>query len=80
MAVGDVKWFAQALLDLGTKKHDLSADTFKYGILKSAANGGIDLTQSLADPRWGAGGATNLSSSQVATGGTSYTGPGTLHR
>lgn len=78
MAVGDIKWFAQGLLDLGNKIHNLGADTFKYGVLKSAASGGIDPTLATADPRWGAGGTTNLSSSQVTTGGTSYTGPGSL--
>lgn len=78
MAAGDITWFRQALLDLGKKVHDLSADTLKLGIVKSAANSGIDPTATTADPRWGAGGTTNLSSSQVATGGTSYTGPQTL--
>lgn len=78
MAVGDIKWFAQGLLDLGNKLHNLGSDTLKYGIVKSAANGGIDPSLSTTDPRWGAGGTTNLSSSQVATGGTSYTGPGSL--
>ena len=74
MATGTVKWFSQALLDLGTKKHDLSADTFKLGIVTT----GTVPSLSTADPRWGAGGTTNFSSTQVATGGTSYTGPQTL--
>lgn len=78
MASGDIKWFVRALLDLGEKLHDLSSDTLKVGIVKSAANGGIDPTKDTADPRWGAGGTTNLSSSEVTTGGTSYTGPLTL--
>lgn len=74
MATGTVKWFVQALLDLGEKLHDLSSDTFKLGIVTTATVP----TLSTADPRWGAGGTTNFSSSQVATGGTSYTGPITL--
>lgn len=74
MAQGDIKWFAQALLDLGEKLHDLSSDTFKLGIITSAVTPSL----STSDPRWGAGGSTNLSSNQVATGGTSYTGPLTL--
>lgn len=74
MATGDIKWFAQALLDLGEKLHDLSSDTFKLGIITSAVTPAL----STGDPRWGAGGTTNLSSNQVATGGTSYTGPQTL--
>lgn len=78
MASGDIVWFDQALLNLGEKVFDLSSDTLKLGIVKSAANSGIDPAASTSDPCWGAGGSTNLSSSQVATGGTSYTGPQTL--
>lgn len=74
MATGTVKWFAQALLDLGEKIHDLSSNTFKLGIVTNATAPSL----STADPRWGAGGTTNFSSNQVATGGTSYTGPQTL--
>jgi len=71
MAVGDITWFRAGLLAVGTKLIDLNADTIKLGLVKSAANSGIDPTNITADPRWGAGGTTNLSSSQVATG-TSY--------
>jgi hypothetical protein len=78
MAAGDIVWFDQAMLDLGKEVHDLTNDTLKLGIVKSAANAGIDPVASTADPRWGAGGSTNLSSSEVATGGSSYTGPQTL--
>lgn len=70
MATGDVKWFRQALLDLGTKKHNLGTDTFRLGIVT-----GVTPLTTTADPRWGAGGTTNYSSNQVATTGTSYTGP-----
>ena len=72
MAVGDITWFRAGLLAVGTKLIDLNADTIKLGLVKSAANSGIDPTNITADPRWGAGGTTNLSTSQVATG-TSYT-------
>lgn len=78
MAAGDIVWFDQALLNLGEKIFDLSSDTLKLGLVKSAANSGIDPSATTSDPCWGAGGSTNLSSSQVATGGTSYTGPQTL--
>lgn len=78
MAAGDIVWFDQALLNLGKKIFDLSSDTLKLGLVKSAANGGIDPAVTTADPCWGAGGSTNLSSSQVATAGTSYTGPQSL--
>lgn len=71
MATGDITWFDQALLDLGEKLHDLSSDTLQLGIITSAATPAANTS----DPRWGAGGGTNFSSNQVATGGTSYTGP-----
>lgn len=73
MATGTVKWFDQGLLDIGSKKHNLGSDTLKLGIVT-----GVTPAHTTADPRWGAGGTTNYSSSQVATGGTSYTGPQTL--
>lgn len=75
MAQGDITWFNAAKVKIGNGAFNLGADTLRVGIIKSAANGGVDPTASLADPRWGVGGSTNLSSSQVATGGTSYTGP-----
>jgi hypothetical protein len=73
MARGDIHWFNRALLDMGKKLHDLSADTLKLGIITN----GVTPDVNTADPRWGAGGSTNLSSSQVATG-TGYAGPITL--
>jgi hypothetical protein len=75
MAVGDITWFRAGLLALGTKLINLSNDTIKLGLVKSAANSGIDPTNILADPRWGAGGTTNLATSQVNTG-TSYANGG----
>jgi hypothetical protein len=75
MAVGDITWFRAGLLALGTKQINLNADTIKLGLVKSAANSGIDPTNILADPRWGAGGTTNLATSQVNTG-TSYANGG----
>lgn len=71
MAVGDVRWFAQALLDLGEKLHDVSSDTLKVGLVTSSVTPAIGTS----DPRWGAGGGTNLATNQVATG-TSYTSGG----
>lgn len=57
---------------------NLASHTFKLAFIKSAANGGIDPTAATAAPHWGGTGTTDLSSSQVATGGTSYTAPITL--
>ena len=75
MAAGDIVLFNQFRLDAGKKLHDLSADALKVSYVKSAANGGIDPAASTSDPRWGAGGGTNLSSSEVATG-SSYSAGG----
>lgn len=70
MATGDVTWFDQALLDLGKKIHDLSTDVLKLGLVTST----VTPSATTADPRWGAGGGTNLSTNAVATG-TAWTGP-----
>lgn len=78
MAIGDFVRFDQFKLDMGEKLHDLSSDTFKAAAVKSAANGGIDPTNATPDPRWGAGGSTNLSSSEVAAGGNYAAGGTTL--
>lgn len=77
MAAGDFVWFRAGLLAIGNAQINLGSDTFKAGIVKSAANSGIDPSATTADPRWGSGGTTNLSSSQVATA-AGYTGPVTL--
>ena len=74
MATGDIKWFSQALLNLGKKLMDLSADTLKVGLVDSTTTPSL----STSDPCWGSGGSTNFSTWQVGTGGSSYTGPQTL--
>jgi hypothetical protein len=78
MATGDITSFQQARLNIGKGLYDLSADTLKLGIIKSLANGGHDPAAADADPHWGGTGTTNLATHQVATAGTSYTGPQTL--
>lgn len=70
MATGDVKFFAQGLLDLGNKIHSLSADDWRLGIVTTATVPSI----STAAPHWGGTGTTNFATSQVATA-TAYTGP-----
>lgn len=71
MAQGDVKWFAQGLHDLGNKIHDLDGDDWRLGIITSVVTPAVNT----AAPHWGGTGTTNLATNQVATGGTSYTGP-----
>jgi hypothetical protein len=73
MATGNIKWFAQALLDLGNKIHNLGSDTLKLGIVTTTTVPAI----STAAPHWGGTGTTNFATNQVATG-TGYTGPVTL--
>lgn len=71
MATGDWKWFAQAIHDLGEKAHDLSSDDLRMGLVTAAVTPAV----STASPHWGGTGTTDMSGSQVSTGGTSYTGP-----
>jgi hypothetical protein len=71
MAAGDVFWFDQGIYRLMRGEIDLDAGSIKLGIITSAATP----AKTTADPRWGAGGSTNFSTNQVATGGTSYTAP-----
>lgn len=70
MARGDIKWFAQALHDLGNKLHDLDGDDMRMGIVTNAVTPAVNTT----GPHWGGTGATNYSANQVPTG-TAYTGP-----
>ena len=74
MAAGDMKWFAQALHDLGNKIHDLDGDTLKLGFITTSTTPSIDT----AAPHWGGTGTTNMATNKVAETGTSYTGPITL--
>lgn len=74
MATGTIKWFAQGLLDLGNKIHNLSSDVLKLGIVTTATVPGV----TTAAPHWGGTGTTNFATNQVGTGGTQYTGPKTL--
>lgn len=74
MATGDIHWFGDALVALGKKAFDLSADTLKLGIAKNTTVPAI----STPIPHWGGTGTTDLSTNQVAITGTSYVGPITL--
>lgn len=74
MAAGDIKWFSGALLALGNKVHNLGSDTFKVGIITSAATPAVADT----DPRWGAGGSVNFATNEVTPGGNYSAGGPTL--
>lgn len=71
MATGTIKFFAQALLDLGNKLHDMDGDDLRLGIITTA----VTPATTTAAPHWGGTGTTNLATNQVTTAGTSYTGP-----
>ena len=74
MATGTMKWFAQGLLDLGNKTHNLSSDVLRLGIVSAATVPAL----STAAPHWGGTGTTNFATNQVVTTGTQYTAPKTL--
>lgn len=71
MAAGDFKFFAQGLHDLGNKIHDLDSDDWRMGIITTATTPAVNT----AAPHWAGTGTTNMSTNQVVTTGTSYTGP-----
>jgi hypothetical protein len=71
MATGDVTWFNQGLADVLNKIHDFDTDDWRIGIVTTATTP----SKTTAAPHWGGTGTTNFATSQVSTGGTSYTGP-----
>ncbi len=64
MARGDIIIFDQFLVDVGLKVHNLNTDTFRIGFVDNTITPAV----TTADPRWGAGGTTNLSTNQVSGG------------
>jgi len=74
MAAGDITYFDQWLVDVQEALHDHETDTFKLGLITS----GVTPAATTSDPRWGAGGGTNLSSSQVTPGGNYSSGGPTM--
>ena len=71
MAQGDVVLFNQAKEELGLGDWNLSTDTVRLALITST----VTPTATTADPRWGAGGSTNLSTNEVSAGGN-YTAGG----
>jgi len=71
MPAGDVTFFNQGLLDLGNKIHDMDTDDWRIGLVTTATAP----TKATAAPHWGGTGTTNFATTQVSTGGSSYTGP-----
>jgi hypothetical protein len=74
VSAGDIVYFDQWLVDVQEGLHDMENDTPKLGLITSA----VTPAATTPDPRWGAGGATNLSSSQVTPGGNYSSGGPTI--
>jgi len=74
MAAGDIVFFDQYTADVQEALHDQENDTFKLGLINSAVTPSATTT----DPRWGAGGSTNLSTNQVTPGGNYASGGPTI--
>lgn len=74
MAAGDIVYFDQWLVDVQEAVHNMETNTFKLGLITSA----VTPSATTADPRWGAGGSTNLSSNQVTPGGNYASGGPTI--
>jgi len=70
MATGTVKFFAQGLLDLGNKLHNIATDDLRLAIVSAAT---VPATTTAA-PHFGGTGTTNFGSTEVAHA-TAYTGP-----
>lgn len=64
MATGDVTLFDQFLVDMGNGEHDLSADSIKMAYVSNAVTPAVGTS----DPRWGAGGGTNLATDEQSGG------------
>lgn len=71
MAQGDIIYFDQWLVDVQEALHDHENDDFKVGLITDVSPQPAATT---TDPRWGAGGTTNYSTSQVTPGGNYATG------
>jgi hypothetical protein len=74
MPAGDIIFFDQWLHDVQEEVHNMETDTFKLGLVTS----GVTPAATTSNPCWGAGGSTNLSSSQVTPGGNYASGGPTM--
>lgn len=67
MAQGDLTLFEETLEEY-SESINFETDSFKIGLIKSAANGGVDPAAGDSGPAW-SGGTTNYSDSEVTAGG-----------
>jgi hypothetical protein len=74
MAAGDVVFFDQFLVDVQEGVHNLETDVIKVGLVTDV----VTPSTTTSDPRWGAGGSTNLATNQVTPGGNYADGGPTI--
>lgn len=75
MAQGTFALFHEFSESIGDGRIDLDTDTFKAGLVTLQVGGTPTIAATDAVPTWGAGGSTNLASSEVTPGG-GYTAGG----
>jgi hypothetical protein len=74
VAQGDLTFFNAAKLKVLQKKIHFSTDTIKFALVTSS----VTPIAATADPCWGAGGATNLTTYEVTPGGNYSAGGSTV--
>lgn len=65
MAAGDFTFFNTFRRDIGLEHHQLETDVVKLGLIDDS----VTPTAADADPRWGSGGSTDHSATEVTPGG-----------
>jgi hypothetical protein len=75
MAQGTLALFDEFAESIGDGRIDLDTDTFKVAFVTLQVGGTPTIAKTDAVPTWGAGGTTNLSTSEVSAGG-GYTANG----
>ena len=75
MAQGTLALFDEFSESVGDGRIDLDTDTFKIAFVTLQVGGTPSIAKTDAVPCWGAGGTTNLNTSEVAAGG-GYTAEG----
>ena len=75
MAQGTLALFDEFAESVGDGRIDLDTDTFKIAFVTLQVGGTPSIAKTDAVPCWGAGGTTNLDTSEVAAGG-GYTAEG----
>jgi len=74
MAIGDVVFFDQWLVDVQEGIHNMETNAIRVGFITTAATPLV----TTADPRWGAGGGTNFATNEVTPGGNYAAGGPTV--